>query len=325
MSEQELAVHPWNHCHHCGSAPVTGTRFQCQSCPDGPDNDLCENCYEQYKRGSITHPAAGSLGESLNLKDHCFEAFEGKPLHLFKHWLEVTHPVATEPVLPGQFVIRPIFNAGFDAAIGGYGFAALKPGDSRPLVLTALHVMDEIIKKKGIDSHTNNKNYTGKELPAVITEVNLFDVFAANWMMAPLGSAGPMLELKEARTGHEEPYSYKDIAAFWVKPEDEKNLHPVRIAQKKPAIGEAVWLAARSDITPEKKLFKAVVVESTAQTLVFKFEDRGDKPKYSSGAPILNSQGDIAGINVGGGQLENEKLGHANHSENILYHLDSVA
>jgi hypothetical protein len=325
MSDKNQAVHIWNHCHHCNTAPMPGLRYHCESCPDGPDNDLCETCYDLFRKGQVTHPGEDTLAGGLGIEEHLFKAYEGKPLHLFDSWLEVAHPPTSAPMLPANFVVRPIFNAGHDASIGGYAFAALRQGDNRPLIFTALHVMDEMIKKQGIDTSNQNMHYTGKELPAVITEVNLFDVFAANWMMVPLGSAGPMLALPNARTGHEEPYSGHDIAVFHIKPGDAGNLNPVPLAAQKPNVGEPVWLIARHHEEPDKRIFKAVVVESTDRTLVFKFEGSEEKPKYSSGAPILNAAGEVAGINVGGGELKGKKLGHANHVENILNHLDSVA
>ena len=57
---------------------------------------------------------------------------------------------------------------------------------------------------------------------------------------------------------------------------------------------------------------KAVVVERTETTLIFRFEDPSIEAPYSSGAPVLDRAGDVVGINVGGGWLDGERLGHAN-------------
>jgi hypothetical protein len=203
--------------------------------------------------------------------------------------------------------------------MAGYGFVVkLGPGHP-PVLLTALHVMDEMIKNKGIDSTAKNGHYTGKELPAVITGVNIYDVFASNWMMAPLGDAGPMLVLPEARTDEDEPYSDRDIAAFWVK--DPKGLTPAVLAAEPPSVGDPLWLNAMSSDEPGKTLFKAVVVEITGRSMIFKYEEPGEKPKYTSGAPMVNKGGEVAGIIVGGGEFKKNKLGHANHVGNIRRHL----
>ncbi|MCU0287556.1 MAG: hypothetical protein MUF15_14320 [Acidobacteria bacterium] len=314
-------VHVWNHCHNCNAAPIVGRRFHCQSCPDGPDTDLCEPCYEKYRQGKIRHPAENSPAALLDIKNHQFEIVEGKPADIYEEWLLVKHPPALEPRTPDYFVVRPIFSSNMDSFIGGYAFI-VKLAGNRTLLLTALHIMDELIKQKGIDCSEKNKNYTGKELPGIITQVDIFDIFAPNWMLSPLGSAGPMLVLPNARTGSEEPYSDKDIAAFIIK--DTAGLNPVSLAAQPPGAGEPVWQVVRSIKENSRQLYKAVVVESTERTLVFKYEDPGEKPKYISGSPLVDKKGEVVGITVGGGKFKDAILGHANHIGNIRRHISEA-
>ena len=319
FSSNEEPVHIWHHCHNCEAAPIVGQRYHCETCPAGPDNDLCEKCYDLLQKGEIKHPAEESLGSAIGTKDHEFTTHEGKPGHLYEPWLQVPHPNIPDPNVPHPFVVRPIFTSGADAAIAGYAFVVNLEEGHPPVLLTALHVMDEMIKKKGIDCTVENRDYTGKELPAVITEVNIYDVFADNWMMAPLGSAGPMLVLPNARTGDEEPYSSRDIAAFWVK--DPGDLRPALLARQTPSVGDPIWLVARPDKDSGKNLLKAVVVEITDRSMVFKYEKPGEKPKYTSGAPMINKDGEVVGIIVGGGEFKEQSLGHANHVGNLRKHL----
>jgi hypothetical protein len=319
----EPLVHLWNHCHNCNAEPIAGPRYHCQSCPDGPDNDLCEPCHRLFQQGKITHPAADSLIDSSGITDHQFTSYEGKPARLFRHLLEVKHPDTPAPSLTHPFVVRPIFTAGADSAFGSYAFVARPEKNGHPLLLTALHVMDQLIKQKGIDCTDENKNYSGKELPSIITEVNLFDLFAANWMMAPLGTAGPMLALPGSRTGDEEPYSDRDIAAFYLHPGDTGDIKPAPLARHSPSKGDALWLVARTLENPRPRLYKAVVVEITPRSMVFMYEDPAEKPKYCSGAPLVNKDGEVAGINVGGGCFDGQRLGHANHADNIRRHLEA--
>jgi hypothetical protein len=315
-------VHPWHHCHNCDARPIIGRRFECESCPAGPDNDLCEPCYELLQKGKIKHPSQdNTTANSLQIKEHKFSIHEGKPITQFDEWFKVKHSLSPEPKLPYPFVVRPVFTAGSDSAIGGYGFVAYTGKDNRdkPILFTALHVMDSIIKQKGIDCSVNNTKYTGQELPAIITDVSIFDVFAPSWMMAFLGTAFPMLVLPDARTDDEEPYSSRDIAAFRVN--DPGDIKPAPLALHPPSKGDNIWLVARFPEKPKHQLFKAVVVEITDRSMVFIYETPGEKPQYTSGAPVVNQNGEVVGIIVGGGDLKNQKLGHANHVGNIRAHL----
>lgn len=313
-------IHVWHHCHNCEARPIVGKRFHCKTCPDGPDNDLCEECFEKYRKGEAVHPPEDSPGSLLGNKDHKFETLEGKPSVLYENWLTVGHPDVPAPAVPDRFVVRPLFTSGMDSVIGGYAFAAVYEKSGKPYLLTALHVMDEMIKSKGIDCSDANKGYTGRELPAVITDVGLYDVFAPNWMLEPLGSAGPMLILPDARTDEEEPYSDRDIAAFRIQ--DANELNPVPLAPRAPVVGDPVWQVAQPQGKKGKQLFKAVVVEITDRSMVYKFEKRMEDLKYTSGSPIIDKSGQIVGISVGGGEFRGEKVGHANHVGNIRRHLE---
>jgi hypothetical protein len=132
---------------------------------------------------------------------------------------------------------------------------------------------------------------------------------------------GSMLALPDARTDEEEPFSYRDIAAFRVS--GTGRLVPGRLAGRPPEVGEPVWLAAKPQGRPERTA-KAVVVERSEKTMVFRYEDPGLETPYASGAPILDRAGHVVGINVGGGRLDGHKLGHANHVGNVRRHLEET-
>lgn len=318
-SKGQEYVHIWYHCHHCGKSPISGPRYHCVSCPDGPDNDLCEECYENHLQGTVPHPAKDSLGEQLNLPEHKFEKSEGELASQFEPWLKVKNPKAEAPALPKYSVVRPIFSAGADSAIAGYAFAA-SPGEGRePVLLTALHVLDELIKKKCINCDNNNEHYTGRELPSAITDVDLYDVYAPNWMMCPVGPAGRMLVLPQARTGEKEPLSDLDIAAFRLT--GNTKVRPLPLATEPPKVGDAVFNAARIDGKPGKFMMGQVVVEITDRTMILKSLNPAEKTPYSSGSPILNQAGEVVGLKVGGGRFKGQRLAHANHIGNIRRHL----
>lgn len=177
--------------------------------------------------------------------------------------------------------------------------------------------MDEIIKRLGLDTSGNNRQYTGKELPAYVSFVQLYDVRKARWMLHELGGAGPMLELPSARTGDAEPSSYRDIAAFLVPTQN--SLDALDLADEEPSPGDPVWLATA--LPEQVQTRRAVCVERTPQSLVFRYEEVKEIPKHSSGAPILNRRGQVVGINTGFGRFSGHEFGHANPASSIRAHL----
>lgn len=312
MTEQK--IHFWNKCSHCGIRPIPGIRYYCTTCPAGPDNDFCETCYKAYLNGNIKHPSINTFVE--NKKSHIFVSSEGKSPEQYDQWIEVTQPNAVLPSVAHGFIVRPEFRCGYDSYFGSHGFV-VESGKGK-LLITALHVLDELIKKLSINATSTNEHYTGKELPKHINGINLYDVLEEKWMLYDLGTAGPMLVLPNARTEDEEPYSYRDIAAFFIK--ENNKIKPGRLASITPDVGEPIWLAAKNSGNGYTR--QAVVVEKTERTFIFRYKDPSIEFRMTSGAPILNKKGEVVGINAGGGFYKGKHFGHANHVENIYRHLE---
>lgn len=310
-------IHIWYRCHACGAEPIVGVRFECQVCPAGPDTSLCEACHRLFEQGRVKHPPPSSRETST--LPHKFRAFDGLAREPFMHWISVPWPSAPAPTVPDRFVVRPEFRSGHDSFFGSYGFVVAGEDGRGPLMLTALHVLDELVKLKGIDCSEDNAAYTGHELPRHVTGVQLYDVFAPNWMLAEVAMAGPMLVLPDARIFSEEPYSQRDIAAFRIAPS--APVQPGRLSVAPPTVGEPIWLAANLGRGARERALQAVVVEITERTLIFRFAKPVVLPPYTSGAPLLNRAGEVVGINIGGGMLDGYRLGHANHVASVRRHL----
>jgi hypothetical protein len=313
-------VHVWNSCHGCGMHPIVGLRFECQVCPMGPDNDLCEACYGRFLAGSLKHPSLARPGAHFTKRTHTFRSIEGKEPEEYRRWLAVVEGPPFSPTVTQRFLFRLVFQCGWQSFLGTYGFALVDPQSGKTLMLTALHVLDEIAKTFQIDCSEKNINYTGKELPALMSRVILYDGLSTKWMLAQLGEAERMMVLAEARTGEEEPYSQRDIAAFELPAF--ASIEGRKLANEAPQAGEPIWLVAH-DAAKSENCFQAIVVESTERALVFKFRGRGAPPERTSGAPLMNAKGEIAGINVGRGRFEECWLGHATHAGSIRRHLGS--
>jgi hypothetical protein len=192
--------------------------------------------------------------------------------------------------------------------------------DGGAVLVTALHVMDELIRKKGLDFRDANRAYTGRELPSVVTQVKLYDVFAKTWILSELGTAGPMWILPNARINDEEPYSGQDIAVFLVS--NPQKLSPMQLASQAPDVGEPVWVAARASAADARAIaLPAVVVELTDRSFVFRYARGAPEVAFTSGAPVLNRGGEVVAINVGGGYLDGRRLGHGNQATSIWRHI----
>jgi len=312
-------VHVWCRCHACGAQPIGGLRFECQTCPIGPDNDLCERCYLALEQGQVQHPMPGSFAQLARIssdRPHSFRSVAGRVRDASASWLTVPDAEATAPNFKPGFVVRPEFHSKRESFIGPYAFVVDGPPT---FLLTALHVLGGLIQAKGIDCSSTNQTYSGRELPAILTKVNLFDAFAPNWVLSDLGTAGPMLPLPDARIGEEEPFSQRDIAAFRIQ--QSAKVSPARLAQHPPRVGEPVWLVAKPEARQLARAIQAVVVEETEKTFVFRYKVLECIPPHSSGAPLIDRQGEVVGINVGAGMLDGHYLGHASHVTTIRQYL----
>jgi len=153
-----------------------------------------------------------------------------------------------------------------------------------------------------------------------LRKVVAYDVFADKWMLSKVGTAGPMLSLPESRVGEEEPYSDRDIAAFSA---GGGMFVAGNLAMKAPRVGDPIWLGVNRGLAATGRTMEAVVVECTERTLIFRFVCE-EVPLFTSGAPLLDRDGGVVGINVGGGSFGGRRFGHANHVMNIHRHLKTA-
>jgi hypothetical protein len=308
------AIHIWAHCHCCGMDPIIGPAYRCETCPVGSDVDLCSSCYADYLSGSVAHPIPEAL-VNLDRATHQFIRIDGSAPATFHKWLKVIAKEQSAPQVPSAFVVRPEFLSGRESTFGAYGFI-IRFG-RRTLLLTALHVMDELIKRKHIDATKRSASFTGEDLAKQVTSVRLYDVLQELWMLCALGDAGPMLVLPNARIGEQEPIAFRDIAAFHVK--SQQTLSSVRLANEDPEPGDPVWLAAA--MPDQSRTRRAVCVENTPRCFIFRYEEPKRLPNHASGAPILDRHGAVVGINTGRGRLGKYEVGHANPLSSIRAHL----
>jgi hypothetical protein len=313
-------VHIWKQCHACEASPIEGTRHECQTCPDGPDNDLCQRCHAAHVAGAVKHPGPGTFAALAGWRPgepHRFTAFPGDA-RPDPRWIAIPAPREPAPRVPDRFLVRPEFRSRGESFLGSHAFVV---AGEPALLLTALHVMSALLGERGIDATAANRSYSGHELARVVTDVNLYDVLAPDWMGAPLGRATTMLPLPHARTSDPEPVSSRDIAAFHVDPA--ARVTPVPLARAVPSVGEPIWLVARPQAPGAGRAIPAVVVEHTDATFVFRYADDAPAlPSFASGSPLVNRDGEVVALLVGQGRLDGKHFGHGNHVASIRHHLD---
>jgi hypothetical protein len=312
-------IHVWQHCHHCGVAPIVGRRFDCEDCPAGPDRHLCEACHQLFLGGKVAHPTGAHAVVTTRIGTHVFVPVAGVSPVRYESWRDVPDVSVAPPRVPDRMVVRPEFRSGSIATVGSYAFV-IDPGEGASrLLVTALHVLDELIKTIAVDRWRTAA--IDRELPTLIDRVCLYDVFAPKWMFADIGFASSMLPLRDTRLDEDEPHCQGDMAAFVVAPSTPVAAAP--LAAVPPGVGEPVWLAASTGVGTSARTRVAVVVERTDRSWIYRFLAREEGPRFTSGAPLLNRAGEVAGINIGGGLFEGRRYGHAVHVGSMRRHLAS--
>ncbi|MDP4182420.1 MAG: serine protease [Bacillota bacterium] len=212
---------------------------------------------------------------------------------------ELTSKNIQDPSVPENSIFRPhieLLNNNLDA---GTAFGVELEGRKEPYVITAIHLFGP---NGGLD-----KDIPSVELAKNIKKVSITDVFSSK----ECGTLDKILTIPEAKPV---PEIDKDIAVF-IGTSDLK-INKFKINAGLPKEGDNVWLAASvyGGAPENQKLHKATITSVGEKGLYFKYENSNLKLQATSGAPILNSDGQVIGINISMISKNGDLIGVANPS-----------
>lgn len=156
----------------------------------------------------------------------------------------------------------------------------------RPLLVTAQHLFGEM---GGLDEEIR-----WQDMPTRATAVRCRQLQGGNRWVAgaalPIPGAHPVSATSTAE--------YRDIAAFPLTGANAA-LPRLTLADREPADGSRIWLVARiRGGDPAALLHRATVVGHEQGAIVYAFDDKRIDLQATSGAPIVDADGRLVGINL---------------------------
>jgi len=227
---------------------------------------------------------------------------------------KITAPApAREPTAPDRFVFRPTFDTDKGPVSAGTAFAVRVPGQSRAVILTALHLLGP--------SGGMSRDVAPADVPRRVKELRLRPCFGEKGELklpaeaivipqaAPLGKVGPA----------------GDVVAFWGPAGD--GVHAAELAADLPGKGEPVWLVAQllSGAPKDQRLHRARVVGTDEDgDYVYRYDNPKVVIRATSGAPVVNGAGQVVAINLGGGQSNGGVTGVGNPVTRFRKYLEAA-
>lgn len=136
------------------------------------------------------------------------------------------------------------------------------------------------------------------DLPAFVKKTTLI---AHDGGRIEMGAAFAVPGARPFSHGRGLPDASTDLSLF--RAPSELATHALELASDDPAAGDRVWLLARvaGGAAPDVFLHPAHVRLANDQILVYEFENNQLNLTATSGAPVVNAQGKIVALNLGGG------------------------
>ena len=218
--------------------------------------------------------------------------------------------LASEPTIPKRVLFTPTFISVRGPLTAGTAFLCDAPDGKSHLLLTAHHLFGPA---GGLDKDVpwNMLTNVVKRVVATAKDDSSFKISSRSPLTIPNAKA-----LDEHGVEH-------DVAAFEVLKNDE--CVALKLAKKNPNVGEEVWLYAQTEGDAHPKLFSGKVLFADSTQLDYSFNGSPIVFTGTSGAPVLNKDGDVVAINIGGREKSGTSVGSGNPAVSVLKHLNGVA
>lgn len=182
-----------------------------------------------------------------------------------------------------------VFNVLWDTTEGSYAagtsFLMKTEMTDDPLLITAIHYFGE-------------SNYiSGEELPDYVKGGELYDILKSG--SEPDGTVSGVIPISDAVAIGAAETGAKDVAAFTVS--DTSSMTAFPIASEPCKTGDMIFLAAYLDneysSTYDDCLYPCIVIADDGTDIYYLLADEFST-SGASGAPLLNSQGEVVGIHI---------------------------
>lgn len=195
-----------------------------------------------------------------------------------------------EPPLPANAIFSPTIYWANESHTAGTAWAASLEGKNATIIVTAHHIFGP--------SGGFSTDIPAEKMAEGKLVVELVDVFSTQ----NFGKVTKNLYIPDAKS---QPPTSKDVAAFLAAEVEKKiSIGKLYISDQLPALGEEVWLAA-SVVGGDPawvKLHKATVVRSAEDVIMIHYDNPNLVLRATSGAPVLNKEGKVIGLNIAAGK-----------------------
>jgi len=211
---------------------------------------------------------------------------------------QVSDKPASAPVVAGHPVFRPEFETTEGTIEAGTAFL-VKGSDTQNILVSALHLLGPA---GGLPDDIN-PDAIGK----CVLKITLHDLFVDSNELE--FGVEPILIPDTAPMGEESKYG--DVVAFRIPKDSGK---PFVLSKDLPAVNSPVWMFTQLlDGAPkDQQLHRGIFTGIEDDFFWVAFDNPNLELRATSGAPILNSEGEVVAINLGGGVSEGVIFGAGN-------------